>query len=126
MANELELTSIVKYNKAGIKADLSLSTRVDISGDKIYEGVQEVSTSPTDPVVGSVTLNGAYIVIENLSDTMTISVQNETETAVVFCTIPPRGFAGPLKAAGGLLKLQSTVSDGTPAAANVRVIAISP
>jgi hypothetical protein len=126
MANELELTSIVKYNKAGIKADLSLSTRVDISGDKIYEGVQEVSTSPTDPVVGSVTLAGAYIVIENLSDTMTISVENDAETAVVFCTIPPRGFAGPLQAGAGLLKLKSTISDGTPAAANVRVIAISP
>lgn len=125
MANELELTSIVKYNKAGIKADLSLSTRVDISGDKIYEGVQEISTSATSIDVGSVTLAGAYIVIENLSDTMTISVENAAGTAVVFCTIPPRGFAGPLKAAAGLVKLKST-HETAAVAANVRVIAISP
>lgn len=123
MANELELTSIVKYNKAGIKADLSLSSRVDISGDKIYEGVQEIGTSVTDIQVGSVTLNGAYIVIENLDDAMTISVENAAE--VVFCTIPPRGSAGPLKAASGISKLRST-HDTAAAAANVRVIAISP
>lgn len=123
MANELELTSIVKYNKAGIKADLSLSSRVDIAGNKIYEGVQEIGTSVTDIEVGSVTLDGAYIVIENLDDSMTISV--EDAAAVVFCTIPPRGSAGPIKAATGIAKLKSTHATD-PVSANVRVIAIAP
>jgi len=61
------------------------------------------------------------VIIENRSDTATVSVQNATSPPVVFCTIPPRSFAGPMQITENVLNLAT--DSGT---ASVRIIAISP
>lgn len=122
MANELEITGIIKYNKGGVKASLSLSSLIDIGGSNVYEGVQSVDNSPDAIELGSIlSSDKPYVIIENLSDTAIVSVQNAASTPVVFCTIPPRAFAGPMKITGNVLNLAT--DSGT---ASVRIIAISP
>ena len=122
MANELEITGIIKYNKGGVKASLSLSSLIDIGGSNVYEGVQSVESSPDPIELGSIlSSDDPYVIIENRSDTATVSVQNATSPPVVFCTIPPRSFAGPMQITENVLNLAT--DSGT---ASVRIIAISP
>jgi hypothetical protein len=95
---------------------------IDIGGSNVYEGVQSIENSPETIELGSIlSSDDPYLIIENLSDTATVSVQNATSPPIVFCTIPPRAFAGPMQITENVLKLAT--NSGT---ASVRVIAISP
>lgn len=55
MANELEITGIAKYNKNGIKSELSLSSRVNITGSKTVELIQTVGTAEEALLLGDIT-----------------------------------------------------------------------
>lgn len=124
MANELELTGIVKYNKSGVKAELSLSTRIDIDGAKVSENIQQVTSNAAggDIEIGSMGLDShPYIMIENLDDTAVLTVRTTASSNPNILTIPARTFAGPMKLESTVLKMLSSVSDS-----KARIIAIEP
>lgn len=124
MANELELTGIIKYNKSGVKAELSLSTRVDITGTRVSENNIFCSNATGGAALelGGMALGQKpYVMIENLSDTAVLTLLLDQETDADVLTIPARTFAGPMKLESTNFKLKSNVSN-SPA----RIIAIEP
>lgn len=121
MANELEITGIVRYNKAGVKAELSLNSRVDVSGTKTAEVIQSVSNTKALVKQADVSSLG-YGIIENLSDTATIIVSSTSgSTEGDMLKILPNSFAGPMQFNKNAIYV-STVSGS----ADIRVILISP
>ena len=97
MANELDITGTIRYRKNGVKADLSLNSRVNVTGDKITEMVQEVANTETVLDKGNVT-NMGYAIIENLDDTSSVlvrAIQNNASSNLLL--IAPGEFAGPMR-----------------------------
>jgi hypothetical protein len=132
MANELEVTGIIKYSKAGIKSELSLSTRIDITNNLIHETIQEIAAAEEGTVLSIPQMKesdafGPYVIIENLDDTNSVVIRgttNVSESDVI--EIKPGQFAGPMQ----LRQVKNTNEDtrlvAFNAACKVRVIAIAP
>lgn len=98
MANELEITGILKYKKDGVSAELSLSTRVDVSGSNITETIQNVTTASEPLNAGGIVGTKGYLLIENLDDTNTVNVRAiQTNALSALVKIPPNAFAGPFQ-----------------------------
>lgn len=77
MANELEVTAIMKYGKSGVRSDMSSSSRINITGSRIAENIMNVGTGdPEALVVGDIDMGSVgYVLIENLSDTGYVAVR---------------------------------------------------
>ena len=77
MANELEITGISKYSKNGVKVDMSVSSRVTVTGSKIAEVIQNVGQVSAEPLnTGDIALGSCgYVLIQNLSDSGSVGVR---------------------------------------------------
>jgi len=121
MANELEITGIIRYNKSGVKAELSLNSRIDITGTKTAEFVQSVTTKALIKQADVASLG--YGIIENLSDSKTVvlsSTPSDSDGDMI--KILPNSFAGPMQFNKNAVYAYSV--DGL--SADIRVILISP
>lgn len=99
MANELEITGIAKYNKNGIKSELSLSSRVNITGSKTVELIQTVGVSEEALLLGDIAgLSAGYVLIENLDDTNYVSIRPAAGEPDLI-KIQAGKFAGPFELA---------------------------
>jgi hypothetical protein len=125
MANELEITGIIKYNKSGIKSDLSLSSRVSITGSRVTEIVQDIGTSDSELNLGD--LGGSegqgspgYIIIENLSEENTVSLK-PTSGSSYMISIGARKFAGPFELHDNA---SAPLAKSSAGSSNVRIIVV--
>ena len=130
MANELEITGILKFSKGGVKQELSLNHRLDISGSKVVELVQSIPTDKTPINFGDIAVTDlGYVIIENLDDTNFVTVRSiKANDDSAFIRILPNSFAGPFMFNKAEFE---TADDGTKpyaladtASCNIRVIAI--
>jgi hypothetical protein len=117
MANELEITGTMKYSKGGVKSELALSSRVNISGSKVTELVQNIGTGSEAIELGDLSSPG-YIIIENLDSTNFVTIQAAVDGTSMI-TIPAGEFAGPVKLASS-----APAARADSAAVNIRILAI--
>lgn len=99
MANELEITGILRYRKDGVKAELALNSRVNVANDKITEVVQNIPSTGTGQLleIGSISTLG-YAIIQNLDETNSVNIRAVDDNAATdLIKIPAGKFAGPFQ-----------------------------
>ena len=97
MANELELTATLKYNKGGVTEEVSVSSKLDVSGDLVTQTVQDIGLSVEVIDLASMTAPGV-IIVENLDATNYVQMRRTTTDDHII-KIRPKSFAGPLELA---------------------------
>lgn len=131
MANELEITGILKFSKGGVKQELSLNHRLDISGSKVVELVQKIPSGTQTPInFGDIAVTDlGYVIIENLDDTNFVTVRSIKATDdSAYIKILPNSFAGPFMFNKAILRIGDNLTKPYAVAdtsdCNIRVIAI--
>tara|TARA_B100001939_G_C16534634_1_gene443579 strand:- start:96 stop:497 length:402 start_codon:yes stop_codon:yes gene_type:complete len=131
MANELEITGILKFSKGGVKQELSLNHRIDIAGSKVVELVQSIPAGSTTPInFGDIAVTDlGYAIIENLDDTNFVTVRSiEASDNSAYIRILPNSFAGPFMFNKAIFNTGANQTKpyavADTAACNIRVIAI--
>jgi len=97
MANELELTATLKYNKGGVTEEVSVSSKLDVNGDLVTQTVQDIGTAVEVIDLASMTSPGV-IIVENLDATNYVEMRRTTSDDHII-KIRPKSFAGPLELA---------------------------
>ncbi len=73
MANELNITTSLRYSKNGVEVNRNISTVRDVTGDGMVHNIQAIGATEEALVIGDVGISG-YILLKNLSTTATILV----------------------------------------------------
>lgn len=132
MANELEITGILKFSKGGVKQELSLNHRIDIAGSKVVELVQSIPSGSTKTPInfGDIAVTDlGYVIIENLDDTNFVTVRSiEANDDSAYIRILPNSFAGPFMFNKAIFNTGANQTKpyalADTASCNIRVIAI--
>jgi hypothetical protein len=118
MSNELTISASVKFVKGDLNVSRSKSgLRIDVTGDKHLDMVQEIGTSEEAITLGEASVGG-YMMLENLDDTNYVEIR------------PNTGVADLIKLLPGDIALFRTAADAVPyglantAACDLRIIII--
>lgn len=101
MAKELEITATLRYRKGSVSEDVSLSSKLDVTGNRVTQLVQRIGTGAELVLLGDIKTNSGepgFIIVENLDVTGVVSLHRTTSESA-FIKIRPKSFAGPFELA---------------------------
>lgn len=88
MSNELTISASVKFVKGSLNVSRSKSgLRIDVTGDKHVDLVQEIGTSEEALTLGEAAVGG-YMMLENLDATNYVEIRPDTSVADLIKLLP--------------------------------------
>lgn len=92
MANEISVSANFLASKNGVSVNVAPTKTLDMAGEDMLQGTQEIGTSAEQITFGAITGAPGYVVIKNLDDTNFVEIANDASMAEKYAKLLPGKF----------------------------------